>query len=115
MCERECGFGAPGPTPDRQLWKPLTGVTLAVCGSNARYRGQALDVKAWSDAVGFVLGAARRLVVSALTLYQRRQLLTCVGPVSHSDGHDGFGLIDELVPGLAASLDDGVVVFENAV
>ena len=47
--------------------------------------------------------------------YQRRQLLTCVGPISHSDGHDGFGLIDELVPGLAARLDDGVVVFENAV
>ncbi len=41
--------------------------------------------------------------------------MTCVGPISHSDGHDGFGLIAELVPGLAASLDDGVVVFENEV
>ena len=48
-------------------------------------------------------------------LYHRRQLLTFVGPISHSDGHDGFGFIDELVPGLAASLDDGVVVFENTV
>ncbi len=48
-------------------------------------------------------------------LGQRRQLLTCLGPISHSDGDDGFGLIDELVPGLAAGLDDGVVVFENAV
>ena len=55
----------------------------------------------------------RRLV--AIVSYHRRQLLTCVSPISHSDGHDGFGLINELVPGLAASLDDGVVVFENAV
>ncbi len=48
-------------------------------------------------------------------LYQRRQLLTCVCPLSQSDGHDGFGLIDEPVPGLATGLDDGVVVFEDAV
>ena len=46
-------------------------------------------------------------------LYQRRELLTFVCPVSHSDGHDGFGLIDEFVPGLAAGLDDGVVIFED--
>ena len=57
----------------------------------------------------------RLIDVAAHDLYQRRQLLTCVGPISGSDGHDGFGLIDELVPCLAASLDDGVVVFENAV
>ena len=36
-------------------------------------------------------------------------------PISHSNGHDGFGLFDELVPGLAPGLDDGVVVFEDAV
>ena len=48
-------------------------------------------------------------------LYQRRQLPTVVSPIPESDGHDRFRLIDELVPGLAPSLDDCVVIFENAV
>ena len=29
-----------------------------------------------------------------------------MSPISQSDGHDSFGLIDELVPGLATGLDD---------
>ena len=36
-------------------------------------------------------------------------------PLSHTDGHDRFGLVDEFVPGLATGLDDGVVIFEDAV
>ena len=36
-------------------------------------------------------------------------------PLSQSDGHDRLWLIDELVPGLATGLNDGVVVFEDAV
>ena len=36
-------------------------------------------------------------------------------PISQSDGHDRLWLIDELVPGLATGLDDGVVIFEDAV
>ena len=50
-----------------------------------------------------------------LTLYQRRELSTFVGPLSRSDGHDCFGLVHELVPGLAPGLNDGVVIFEDAV
>ena len=38
-----------------------------------------------------------------------------MGPISQSDGHDRLWLIDELVPGLATGLDDGVVIFEDAV
>ena len=48
-------------------------------------------------------------------LYQRRELSTFVGPLSRSDGHDCFGLVHELVPGLAPGLNDGVVIFEDAV
>ena len=48
-------------------------------------------------------------------LYQRRELSTFMSPFSRSDGHDCFGLIDELVPGLATGLNDGVVIFEDAV
>ena len=47
--------------------------------------------------------------------YQRRELSTFLSPLSRSDGHDCFGLIDELVPGLATGLNDGVVIFEDAV
>ncbi len=47
--------------------------------------------------------------------YQRRELSTFVGPLSRSDGHDCFGLVHELVPGLAPGLNDGVVIFEDAV
>ena len=36
-------------------------------------------------------------------------------PFSQSDGHDGPGLIDELVPGLAAQSDDFLIGFEDAV
>ena len=48
-------------------------------------------------------------------LYLRRELSTFVGPLSRSDGHDCFGLVHELVPGLAPGLNDGVVIFEDAV
>ncbi len=36
-------------------------------------------------------------------------------PFAQSDGHDAPGLIDELVPGVAAMIDDVVVGFEDAV
>ena len=38
-----------------------------------------------------------------------------MSPFSRSDGHDCFGLIDELVPSFATGLDDGVIIFEDAV
>ena len=48
-------------------------------------------------------------------LYQRQLLLTFVRPISQSDGHDRLWLIDELVPSFATGLDDGVIIFEDAV
>ena len=36
-------------------------------------------------------------------------------PIAQSDGHDAPGSIDELVPGVAAMVDDGVVGLEHAV
>ena len=48
-------------------------------------------------------------------LYRRRELSNFVSPLSRSDGHDCLGLIDELVPGLATGLNDGVVIFKDAV
>ena len=48
-------------------------------------------------------------------LYQRQLLLTFVRPVPQSDGHDRLWLIDELVPSFATGLDDGVIIFEDAV
>ena len=38
-----------------------------------------------------------------------------MGPIAQSDGHDAPGLIDELVPCVAAMIDDVVVGFEHAV
>ena len=38
-----------------------------------------------------------------------------MGPVAQSDGHDAPGLVDELVPGVAAVSDDVVVAFEHVV
>ena len=38
-----------------------------------------------------------------------------MGPVAQSEGHDAPGLIDELVPGVAAMADDVVVGCEDAV
>ena len=38
-----------------------------------------------------------------------------MGPVPQSDGHDAPRLVDELVPGVAAMVDDVVVGFEHAV
>jgi len=38
-----------------------------------------------------------------------------VGPLAQSDGHDAPGLTDELVPGLAAVIDEIVVGFEDPV
>ena len=50
-----------------------------------------------------------------INLYQRLLLLTFVRPVPQSDGHDRLWLIDELVPSFATGLDDGVIIFEDAV
>ena len=36
-------------------------------------------------------------------------------PLAHPNGHDAPGLIDELVPGLAAVIDEIVIGFEDAV
>ena len=36
-------------------------------------------------------------------------------PIAHTDGHDGPRLIDEVIPGIAAMVDDVVVAFEDAV
>src|SRR5271165_1054050 len=38
-----------------------------------------------------------------------------MSPIAQSDGHDTPGLVDELVPGVAAVSDDVVVAFEHAV
>ena len=38
-----------------------------------------------------------------------------MGPVSEADGHDAPGLVSDLVPGLAAVVDDVVVVLEDPV
>ena len=38
-----------------------------------------------------------------------------MSPIPYADGHDGFGLCDEPVPGVAAGVEDGVVVIEDAV
>jgi hypothetical protein len=38
-----------------------------------------------------------------------------VRPLAQSDGHDAPGLVDELVPSLAAMIDEIVVGFEDAV
>jgi hypothetical protein len=38
-----------------------------------------------------------------------------VRPLAQSDGHDAPGLIDELVPSVAAMVDEIVVGFEEAV
>ena len=38
-----------------------------------------------------------------------------MSPVAQPDGHDARGLIDEVVPGVAAMIDDIVVVPEHAV
>ena len=36
-------------------------------------------------------------------------------PIAQTDGHDAPGLIDELIPGVAAVVDDVVVGFEDAI
>ena len=38
-----------------------------------------------------------------------------MGPIAKADGHDPPGLIDEVVPSLAAMADDVVVGFEDSV
>ena len=64
-------------------------------------------------------GQANRTLTSQsfckLVLYQWQLLLTFVRPVPQSDGHDRLWLIDELVPSFATGLDDGVIIFEDAV
>ena len=41
--------------------------------------------------------------------------MTDAGPLAHANGLNGFGLIDEVVPGLAGGVYDGVVVVEDSV
>ena len=41
--------------------------------------------------------------------------LTHLCPVAHPDGHDGPGLVGELVPGIAAVIDDIVVAPEDPI
>jgi hypothetical protein len=47
-------------------------------------------------------------------LYQVLMIMT-VGPVSQSDGHDDPGLLDELVPGVTAMVEDLLVGAEDPV
>src|SRR5829696_5802999 len=47
--------------------------------------------------------------------YQRPSLLTGVGPFAVADGGDGAGVCEEVAPGLAGRLDDGLVALEDAV
>ena len=48
-------------------------------------------------------------------LIPRTRRLEPVGPFAHSDGHDPPRLIDELVPSVAAVIDDVVEGFEDPV
>ena len=64
---------------------------------------------------GFMAEPRSVMNAGAAISYQLRELSTFLSPLSRSDGHDCFGLIDELVPGLATGLNDGVVIFEDAV
>ena len=48
-------------------------------------------------------------------LYQRQELLTHMRSLSHTDGHDRFGLVDEFVPGLATERDNLIMGFEYPV
>ncbi len=54
-------------------------------------------------------------MTNKLMLYQRSLALTGVRPLPHADGHDLRRFFDEFVPGLAAGIDDGRVVVEDAV
>jgi hypothetical protein len=38
-----------------------------------------------------------------------------MGPIAKADGHDPPGLIDEVIPSLAAMVDDVVEGFEDSV
>src|SRR5580765_8495675 len=49
---------------------------------------------------------------AGIILYQRSSAPTHVGPLAQADGLDGVGHCHEVVPGLAGSIDDGVVIFE---
>lgn len=37
-----------------------------------------------------------------------------MGPLAQSDGHDAPGLVGELVPGVTAMIEDGLVGLEDA-
>ena len=41
--------------------------------------------------------------------------MTAMGPFAHADRHYFPRLVDELVPGVAGGVDDGVVAIENTV
>ncbi len=45
----------------------------------------------------------------------QRSLIKPMSPIAKSDGHDAPGLVGELVPGMAAMVDDVVVAGEDAV
>ena len=38
-----------------------------------------------------------------------------MGPIAEADRHDGPGLVDELVPGMAAVIEDGAIGGEHPV
>ena len=38
-----------------------------------------------------------------------------MGPIAHTDGHDGPGLSFQFVPGVATVIDQSIVVVEHAV
>ena len=62
-----------------------------------------------------VLNQAPELRIRNTELYQRASPLTDGRPFACSDRLDGFGFCDEFPPGVAGSLDDVVVGFEDAV
>ncbi len=53
--------------------------------------------------------------VGGRDLYQGSLSLTAMGPVPHADRHYFPRLVDELVPGVAGGVDDGVVAVEDTV
>jgi hypothetical protein len=55
---------------------------------------------------------ASATALASYILYQRSSAPTHVGPLAQADGPDGVGHCHKVVPGLAGSLDDGVVIFE---
>ncbi len=59
--------------------------------------------------------AVKFCITHNIALYQESWGLTDVRPVSHADGRDGLGLVDEFAPGVAGGVDDVVVGLEHPV